>query len=120
MILIIFISPGPWRLVTIDIIGPLARTKRGNQYIVAATDHFTKWAEVRAIPDKSMLSVQEFVWEIICRNGPMQQLDSDQGREFVNQLVEMTTQLMDIEHRISSAYHPQTQVKYFTSNFKHE
>ena len=42
-----------WSLVGIDIIGPLQETTTDNKYIVAITDHFSKWSEAAAIPDKS-------------------------------------------------------------------
>ena len=46
-----------WSLAGIDIIGPLLETTSGNKYIVAITDHFSKWSEAAAIPDKSTKSV---------------------------------------------------------------
>ena len=38
----------------------------------------------------------------------METLISDQGREFVNSMVDHLLERMSTEHRISSAYHPQT------------
>ena len=100
---------GCWKLVTIDLVGPLNETKNRNRYIIAATDHFTKWSEAKGIPFKNMEESCKFLREIICRNGVMQQLDSDQGREFVNSIIADLTEYTGIHHRISSAYHPQTQ-----------
>ena len=34
-----------WSLVGIDLVGRLPTTKLGNKYIVAITDHFSKWTE---------------------------------------------------------------------------
>lgn len=42
-----------WSLVGIDIIGPMQTTASGNKHIVALTDHFSKWNEARAIPNKT-------------------------------------------------------------------
>ena len=41
-------------LVGIDLIGPLQETIRGNKYIVAISDHFSKWSKATAIPDKTL------------------------------------------------------------------
>ena len=61
-----------WSLVGIDIIGPLQETTSGNKYIVAITDHFSKWSEAAAIPDKS--AVAQFLYSVVCRLGCMDRL----------------------------------------------
>lgn len=97
-----------WSLVGIDIIGPLHESSLGNKYIVAATDHFSKWSEAAAIADKSAKSVADFLYCIICRLGCMDTVISDQGREFVNEVVDTLMERFQTDHRITSAYHPQS------------
>ncbi len=97
-----------WSLVGIDMIGPLQETSNGNKYIVAATDHFSKWTEAAAVPDKSAKSVANFLYSIVCRHGCMETLISDQGREFVNSIIDCLMEHFQTDHCISSAYHPQT------------
>ena len=46
-----------WSLVGIDLIRPLRETICGNKYIVAISDHFSKWSEATAIPNKTSKSV---------------------------------------------------------------
>lgn len=89
-------------------IGPLHETLNGNKYIVAVTDHFSKWNEATGVPDKSAKSVATFLYSVICRLGCMGMLISDQGREFVNSIIDNLTEQFQTCHRISSAYHPQT------------
>eukprot|EP00745_Piridium_sociabile_P022688 TRINITY_DN35412_c0_g1_i1.p1 TRINITY_DN35412_c0_g1~~TRINITY_DN35412_c0_g1_i1.p1 ORF type:complete len:169 (-),score=17.98 TRINITY_DN35412_c0_g1_i1:104-610(-) len=91
-----------------DIIGPLHRTESGNQYIVALTDHFTKYPVAKAIPQKSAYEVAKFLFETICTFGAFDTLITDQGREFVNSTMDILTSRFHVSHRISSAYHPQT------------
>lgn len=43
-----------------------------------------------------------------CRYGCTKVIISDQGREFVNQVSQKLFKMTKTEHRISSAYHPQT------------
>ena len=50
-----------WSLVGFDLIGPNKLTARGNVYIIAATDHFTKQTEAVGIPDKCAISVANFL-----------------------------------------------------------
>nr|KAG5709212.1 hypothetical protein BaRGS_017964 [Batillaria attramentaria] len=97
-----------WSLVGMDIIGPLQVTDRGNQYIVALTDHFTKSPVAKAIPCKSSEEVARFMYETICIFGAFDSLITDQGREFINFALDILTDRFNINHRISSAYHPET------------
>nr|KAG5700461.1 hypothetical protein BaRGS_013948 [Batillaria attramentaria] len=97
-----------WSLVGMDIIGPLQVTDRGNQYIVALTDHFTKFPVAKAIPCKSSEEVARFMYETICIFGAFDSLITDQGREFINFALDILTDRFNINHRISSAYHPET------------
>ena len=93
----------------IDIVGPLSVTTTGNQYIIVATEYLTKWPEARALKDTKATTVAKFIYEeIICRHGCPKVLLSDQGTPFCNELVDSLCQLMQIRHRLSSAYHPQT------------
>jgi hypothetical protein len=95
--------------VGIDIVGPLSVTTNGNRYIVVATEYLTKWPEARAIKDTKATTIAKFIYEeIICRHGCPKVLLSDQGTPFCNELVDSLCQLMNIRHRLSSAYHPQT------------
>ena len=106
----------PFHRIGIDLVGPLPRTASGNAYIITATDYFTKWPEASAIPDKTASTeVASFLFKLITRHGSPVIIQSDQGREFVNQvnayehLFGLTgVGLTGVEHCISAAYHPQT------------
>ena len=77
----------PWHRIGIDLIGPLPLTTSGNSYIVTCSDYFTKWPEATAIPDKSAATVAKFLYQLIIRHGSPTIIQSDQGREFVNQVL---------------------------------
>src|SRR6185436_15914371 len=82
---------------------------KDNQQVIVATDYLTKWVETRALPDKSAASVAGFLYEdIICRHGAPTELLSDQGTEFLNNLVDEICHLFEVSHRVSIPYHPQT------------
>lgn len=74
----------PWHRIGIDLIGPLPLTKSGNSYIITCSDYFTKWPEAAAIPNKSANTVAKFLYQLITRHGSPVIIQSDQGREFVN------------------------------------
>ena len=57
----------PFGKVGIDIVGPLSKTSRNNQYIVIAIDYLIKWPEARAISNAIAKLVASFLYEdIIC------------------------------------------------------
>ena len=94
--------------IGIDLVGPLKETPRGNKYIITCTDYMSKWPEAEPLRDKSAEGVANFLYKLICRHGCPNIIQSDQGREFVNQIEEKLCKLTGVEQRISSAYHPQT------------
>ena len=97
-----------WHTVGIDLVGPLPKTERGNEYIATCTCLFSKWPEAEALQNKTAASVAEFVFKLICRHGCPTIRISDQGREFVNAMDTELCKLTGVDHRIGSAYHPQT------------
>ena len=50
-----------WAQVGMDLIGPMPKTPRGNQYIITLTDYFSKWAEAAALMDKTAHGVASFI-----------------------------------------------------------
>ncbi|CAB4421453.1 unnamed protein product [Rhizophagus irregularis] len=99
----------PFDRIGIDIVGPLPTTKKGNKYIVVATEYLTKWPEARALPDAKASSVVSFFYEdIICRHGCPKEILTDRGSHFVNEMLNSLCDELGVKHRLSTAYHPQT------------
>ena len=72
----------------IDIMGPLPLSNTGNKYIQVITDAFTKWVEIRAIPDQTAVTCAEhLVDSMICHFGCPLVLHSDQGRNYDGRLI---------------------------------
>ena len=69
---------------------------------------FSKWPEAEAIPTKGAKHVAAFLYKMILRHGCPEEIVSDQGREFCNQLIDLLEQLTGFKHKITSAYHPQS------------
>ena len=80
------VKPEVWSLVGMDLIGPLKKTKKGNQYILTMTCYFSKYVEALPLPDKSSQSVAQAIFTVYCRHGAPQTIITDQGREFINQV----------------------------------
>ena len=63
-----------------DLVGPFPITPRNNRYILVATDHFTKWVEVFAVPDQTAVTTANVILnEVIASYGARLSIHSDLG-----------------------------------------
>ncbi len=100
---------GPFARVGIDAVGPFKLSNSGNKYILTATCYFTKYAEVRAVPDISAETTAKFiVEEIICRHGAVEELLSDLGRNFLADVVQQILVMVGTRHVRTTSYKPST------------
>lgn len=99
----------PLEKVGMDIIGPLPLSNRGNKYILSIQCYFTKWVEMYPIPDIKVETIaKKFVNEFICRYGLINQIVTDQGRQFESSLFQEMCKILDITKLRSTAFHPET------------
>ncbi len=57
----------PWQRMSMDLLGPLPRSKSGNTYLLVCNDNFTRWVEAFAISDIKMPNIARIVLtRIIC------------------------------------------------------
>lgn len=94
----------------LDLIGPLPRSMSGNVYILSAVDRSTKRIVLVPLPNKEARTVaRAVVSKIICWHGSSPAtIQTDQGTEFVNNVVKNMTSLLGIHHVKGAAYRPQT------------
>ncbi len=84
-------------------IGPLPETSSGNKYIITLSDYFFQVAWGCPTPIEISRRYSKLTF---CRHGWPKVIQSDQGREFVNEVNARLFQLTDIiQHCVSSAYH---------------
>ena len=102
------IPPYPFFRCHLDFIGPLPMSKSGNTFALVAKDALSKWPEVFGTPECTAAMTAEYlVDEIICRYGSIQELVSDRGHEFINQVIKEVCKLFKIKHLSTTPYHPQ-------------
>ena len=99
----------PLERVTLDILGPLPTSVRGNKYILIVGDYFTKWVEAYPLENQKAETVAEvFVREFVSCFGVPLQLHSDQGRNFESVLFSEMCRLLGIDKTRTTALHPQS------------
>jgi hypothetical protein len=69
---------------SLDFAGPLLITLRHNKYVLVMIEHFSKWIELVALPDKfSERTAYSFLDHVLSRFGAPAEVLTDQGREFL-------------------------------------
>jgi transposase InsO family protein len=99
----------PFEMISIDFLGPLPLSQNGNKYILVISDYLTRWPEAFVTADMKATTVAKIlVDEIICRHSAPQTILSDQGREFMAEIVKQTCDYFKANKINTTAYHPQT------------
>ncbi|RWS01780.1 uncharacterized protein B4U79_00437, partial [Dinothrombium tinctorium] len=99
----------PWNRLSIDILGELPQTDRGNRWIIVAQDSFTKWCEIKAVSNIKASTVADFIlYNVILRHGTPLHLLSDRGPQFMSNLIQELCKLMVIKKISTAPYKPST------------
>jgi transposase InsO family protein len=103
----------PWDILHMDLITSfdgisLPTSISGYKYILIIVDTFTSFCILRPLKDKSAKSVAVALWDAIGLFGPPKVLQSDNGPEFVNEVVKAIVESHAFEHRTITAYVPRS------------
>lgn len=99
---------GPWEIVFMDCIGPYPMSEKGNRYIIAAIDSFSKNIEVRAVPTIETTQIISFITEeIMARHGVPREVITDNGSNFISNGIKEFYKKLNIVQKLSTPYNPQ-------------
>ena len=101
------LSPIPFAVWGIDIVGPFPRAKGDLRYLLVAIDYMTKWAEAKAMRTINQKDCIRFMDNILMRFGMPRVLVSDNGPQFVGSDFENYLKDRGIKHKKSSVAYPQ-------------
>jgi transposase InsO family protein len=93
--------------MTMDLLDCKTVTKRGNRYIAAFIESLSGFCFLSALEDKTAEGVAECLQKVIFEVGAVEEIGSDNGGEFVNEIVEHLCTAFGIKKTLSSSYHPQ-------------
>ena len=99
----------PFSHVQIDCVGPLPKTKKGNQHILTILCTSTRFPEAIPLRNISAKKIIEALIKFFTLVGLPKTLQSDQGSNFMSQVFQQVMHELGIQQRNSSAYHPQSQ-----------
>jgi transposase InsO family protein len=78
----------PWRKLSIDFVGPLRTSSRGNNYILTAKDCFSRWIEAFPTNQIDAPEVARLLHgNVFNRYGMPEQVHADNGSQFSSQLM---------------------------------
>ncbi|GFU73475.1 hypothetical protein TNCV_137611 [Trichonephila clavipes] len=99
----------PFHRIGIDLLGRFPKSAHGNKWIIVCTDYSTRYAITKALPTAEVAEIAKFLLEeIVLRHGAPRVIITDRGAVFRSRLVSSLVDLCNIDHRFTTAYHPQT------------
>lgn len=101
-------SEKPFERLALDIVGPLPITEGGNRFILTAQDDLTKFSFAEPIPNHESKTIATTLTKIITYFGIPKTILTDQGPDFMSQLIKDLTNLFKTKHLSTTPYHPQT------------
>uniref|UniRef100_A0A7N8YKI4 Gypsy retrotransposon integrase-like protein 1 n=2 Tax=Mastacembelus armatus TaxID=205130 RepID=A0A7N8YKI4_9TELE len=99
----------PFGKIIIDCVGPLPRTRNGNQYLLTIMCTATRYPE--ALPLKRITApiVVKALMTYFATFGLPQVIQTDQGTNFMSKTFQQVMKTLEAQHVTSSAYHPESQ-----------
>ncbi len=98
----------PSQRLDIDFMDPFTQARKGNRYLLAVVDFFTKWVEVAAIPSQeTRITANAIFNEWVTRYGTPDQIYSNQGPNFESRLFHELSEASGVKKTRPTPYHPQ-------------
>ena len=99
----------PFSRILIDCVGPLPKTKSGNEYLLTLMCASTRYPEANPLRKINARSVIKALVKFCTTFGLPKVIQSDRGTNFTSNVFNQISRELDIKHVTSSAYHPESQ-----------
>lgn len=99
----------PFSRVIIDCVGPLPKTKSGNQYLLTIMCASTRFPEAIPLRNIKATTVVKALTKFFTLVGLPKSIQSDQGSNFTSGLFQQVMYQLGIDQHLASAYHPESQ-----------
>ena len=97
----------PFKRVAVDLVGPIyPASDKGNRYILTLVDYATRYPEAVSLKHITTEAVAEGLVDMFSRLGVPEEILSDQGTQFMSEVMQEVTRLLSLKHMVSSPYHP--------------
>lgn len=99
----------PFNQVLIDCVGPLPKTKTGNQYLLTIMCASTRFPEAIPLKNIQAATIVKHLIKFFTLVGLPKTVQLDQGSNFMARIFQQVMSQLGIKQNISSAYHSQSQ-----------
>ena len=99
----------PFSRILIDCVGPLPRTKSGNEYLLTIMCTSTRFPEAIPLRNIKTKSIIKALIKFFTFVGLPKSVQSDQGSNFMSGIFQQVMHELGIKQYRSSAYHPESQ-----------
>jgi transposase InsO family protein len=96
----------PFDHVCVDLAGPFPTSTTGHNFALILVDVATRFVVLRPLSSKLATEVSDTLFRIFCDFGFPRILQSDNGAEFLNQILAALCRHAGIDKRLITAYHP--------------
>lgn len=98
----------PFQRIALDFVGPLPLTESKNRFVLVCVDYATKYPIAVALKNQEAETVAEALMGIFADVGFPNEILTDQGSNFMSELIKELCRLLKVSKLVSSPYHPQT------------
>uniref|UniRef100_A0A8K9UAB6 Gypsy retrotransposon integrase-like protein 1 n=1 Tax=Oncorhynchus mykiss TaxID=8022 RepID=A0A8K9UAB6_ONCMY len=99
----------PFERVIIDCVGPLPKTRSGNQFLLTIMCSATRYPEAIPLRTITAKTVVKALVKFFSTFGLPKVIQTDQGSNFMSKLFSNVLNTLCISHQVSSPYHPESQ-----------
>ena len=97
----------PFHTLRIDYVGELSVSPNGNKWILTAVCPYSNFLRAIPVPDKRATTAAHALYDhVFLEFGFPTVLQSDQGGEWTNAILQELTKLLSIEHVFTTSYRP--------------
>lgn len=102
----LLLPQAPFEQVSMDLLGPFPSSSVGKKRIIVAMDHLTNYTEMQTLLQGTASEVMLFTICVIVLTICV--IATSRGKAFTVHLVHDILKLIHTSHRVTTAYHPQT------------
>ena len=99
----------PFSRIIVDCVGPLPKTRSGNQYLLTIMCASTRFPEAKPLRNIRAKTIVKALTKFFTLVGLPSSIQSDQGSNFMSGVFQQVMHELGITQYKSSAYHPQSQ-----------
>ncbi|KAL0821690.1 hypothetical protein ABMA28_005122 [Loxostege sticticalis] len=97
-----------FEVISIDLFGPLPETPAGNRWILIVEDVCSRWIELFALKKATSVEcAKTLIEEVLLRFGVPRRMVSDNGVQFVSEIMQQVCYTFGIDQCLTPFYHPE-------------